>query len=105
MKTILPLVVAFLLLSITAHARDPIVGDWKWFTGEVIKFNANGEAVSSKGHSGKWTRETARTGEYKYTISWKDGEFTDIVSLSRDRKQLAGNSKSGVSVSAERWRK
>ncbi|MES2570331.1 MAG: hypothetical protein V4710_09810 [Verrucomicrobiota bacterium] len=105
MKTPILFLIVLLQLTHLSDAREPIVGQWKWFTGAVVKFEDRGELSSSSGIPGKWERLTARTGQYVYTVTWNDGEFIDTLTLSKDRKLMTGTNKGGGSVSAERVKK
>jgi hypothetical protein len=105
MKTPLIVIHTLLLMSFVALGRDPLVGDWKWFTGTVVSFSSKGEAVNSNGHKGTWERLPTRVSDYQYTINWEGGRFVDTVTLSKDRKSIAGSNQLGGSITADRWAK
>lgn len=105
MKTAFIALPTLLLMSSLSSGKDPIVGDWKWFTGTVVSFTQKGEAINSSGHRGKWERAQGRNGEYKYTVNWQNGQFIDSIEMSKDRKMLSGTNQNGGNITGDRWDK
>jgi hypothetical protein len=77
---------------------DPVVGQWKWFNGDLHELWDDGQIKDQPGASWKVVDPTAR----KYTFSWKEGSVVDTLVLSPDGLSLKGTNNQGGQVSAER---
>jgi hypothetical protein len=78
---------------------NDIVGQWKWFVGPQITFNAD-HSFSNGENSGNW--EVTNAAERKYTLRWDVGGFVDEVTLSGDGRKLTGTNNNKNTVSGER---
>jgi hypothetical protein len=73
-----------------------ILGQWKWFTGSVVTFYANGTAHDSAGGHGTWTFSNDGT----LIINWSNGTYIDRLKLNGNK--LSGKNQIGTVVTATR---
>jgi len=81
---------------------DPIVGEWRWFDDQNVKFFADGRANSEKTGNPTWTVTVGKNLTREYRIRWKDGAFADVLTLSPDGAKLDGTNDTGTHVWATR---
>jgi len=86
--------------AILPDARDPIIGDWKWVTGDRVTIDANGTMARAHYDKGMWRHTNAALREY--TLSWDSG-FVDTVTLSSDGQKLVGHNQDGKVTNVSRW--
>lgn len=86
--------------SAASGSCERIVGNWAWFLGGKVTFEAGSYAVWTPPVSslppavGTW--HCART-DGTYTVTWQNG-FVDTLRLSSDRSRLSGTNSAGVQV-------
>jgi C-terminal peptidase prc len=77
--------------------RDPIVGQWSWFSGYTMTMDEAGTINSD--NANRWN--CLDTEKRLYKLSWQSG-FTDTLTLSADGNRLSGNNQKGAEVSGTR---
>lgn len=78
-----------LIGTATADAGDdPIVGKWKWFSGEVKQFGPKGRAFGDGLH-GNWKR-IQDSNPPRYIIDWGNGQHIDTLTLTDHGRVLYG---------------
>ena len=88
-----------------ASQPDPIVGKWRYWNGEgyrLVTLNEDGTATSSSGLHGTWKYVAGQEVERKYKIIFKDGFYTDEVTLSTNGKRLNGRNAKKQNLHGER---
>ncbi len=85
-------------LPIASPACGNAVGDWKWFTGGVVKIQPDGHLNGDP--KSTWTCQdpASRTIE----MSWNNGQYIDTLALSGDGLRLEGKNQYGDRVWGEK---
>ena len=89
--------------AVPAAAAAPceaLVGKWKWFTGGVVSFNADGTIAHDPGNDGTWECTDAARG--RVTLRWRLGGYVNRVALSGDGRALSSTDPSQSYVTAQR---
>ena len=81
-----------------------VLGEWLWFNGGLITFNADG-SVDGKhpvlpGNHGTWS--CSDPGQRRFVIRWRDGGWINQLQLSTDGNRLDGSNQEGTRVSGRR---
>ncbi len=73
-------------LFLIAQTNSPVIGQYKWFNGDIMTVNGNGTLKSARGDQGRWERGANNS----YTFRWNSG-WIDRLILSPDGSRLDGN--------------
>jgi|688.fasta_scaffold198041_2 hypothetical protein len=73
-------------LFLIAQTNSPVIGQYKWFNGDIITVNGNGTLKSARGDQGRWERGANNS----YTFHWNSG-WIDRLVLSPNGSRLDGN--------------
>ncbi|WP_428559450.1 MAG: hypothetical protein ACP59X_14190 [Solidesulfovibrio sp. DCME] len=79
-----------------------LAGKWKWFTGDIHTFRADGSIDTSSRFlpNSSWSCEDAQA--RRYVIIWMGGKFVDHVTISPDGLSLSGKNQYGHHVTGRR---
>jgi len=73
-------------LFLIAQTNSPVIGQYKWFNGDIMTVNGNGTLKSARGDQGRWERGANNS----YTFHWNSG-WIDRLVLSPNGSRLEGN--------------
>ena len=99
--------ICFLLMGAWGEGEDPIIGKWRWNTGNTIELNDENRLMFGDKDVGSWTL-VQEGPPRRYRLDWKlsDGPYVDDLILTD--KELNGTNNLGLPVSAEKiprvWR-
>lgn len=79
-------------------ACSQVLGQWKWFTGNMTEFRADGTMAGNVKH--RW--RCADAGRRIISIVWNNGQWVDTLVLSSDGRSLEGKNQQGSRVWGKR---
>jgi hypothetical protein len=91
--------------ALGAEEKDPVLGQWKWFTKSTKVFHGDGRLTDLEGSTrkgGTWKCVNPGEAPRRYVITWEQGNNVDTLILGPAEKHLDGKNKHGVHVSADR---
>jgi hypothetical protein len=83
-----------------AASCEPIVGQWRWFTGGVVTISPNGTMMHEPENSGTWECTDAAQG--RIMLKWRVGGYVNRLALSPDGNGLSSTDPSQPYVTATR---
>ncbi len=64
--------------------NDPLIGDWLWFKGRPVTFNADGTVTGPEGTVGVWEYLHNPGAERKYRVNFGHGKYIDTFTCTAD---------------------